>query len=136
MTSRQEEYLMLFAVRNGQERSISEVAELFRVSKPTVCSVSSLLEAQGMIHKGTYGEITLTARGWKYIAPKFCYLPSLTTWLKRDLELPEALAEQEARRMAVLLQPQTLRAFARRLCMGKDHGKTDSFYSNLENTLE
>ena len=70
LTSRQEEYLFLFADRDGRGKGVSEAAEQFQVSKPTAFSISEALEKRGMIEKGNFGEIRLTEEGWNYIAPK------------------------------------------------------------------
>ena len=110
LTSRQEEYLFLFADRDGRGKGISEAAEQFRVSKPTAFSISGALEERGMIEKGSFGEIRLTERGWSYIAPKLDSLNVLTEWLECGLGLPPVVAEQEARRMVVNLLPETVSA--------------------------
>ena len=112
LTSRQEEYLFLFADRDGRGKGVSEAAEQFQVSKPTAFSISEALEKRGMIEKGNCGEIHLTEEGWSYIAPKLGYLNVLTEWLESDLGLAPVLAEQEARRMVVSLLPETVRAMA------------------------
>ncbi len=112
LTSRQEEYLFLFADRDGRGKGVSEAAEQFQVSKPTAFSISEALEKRGMIEKGNFGEIRLTEEGWSYIAPKLGYLNVLTEWLESDLGLAPVLAEQEARRMVVSLLPETVRAMA------------------------
>lgn len=110
LTSRQEEYLLLFADRDGRGKGVSEAAEQFQVSKPTAFSISEALEKRGMIEKGNCGEIRLTEDGWRYIEPKLPSLSALTEWLGSDLGLTPVLAEQEARRMVVSLLPETVNA--------------------------
>lgn len=113
LTERQEEYLLLFAMRNGQDKCISEAAELFRVSKPSAFSVTEMLEARGMIQKGTHGEVRLTKLGWDYIHGKLQHQRELSVWLSSGLGLAPVTAEQEARRMVTCLSPETLEAILR-----------------------
>lgn len=70
MTSRQEEYLMLFAVRSSSGCCIANASEEFGVSKATVSHLSTALEEMGMIRKGDYGKIELTERGLAQIQDK------------------------------------------------------------------
>lgn len=114
LTQRQEEYLLLFADRDGKCKGISEAAELFQVSKPTAFNMSEALEERGLIVKSSFGEIRLTESGWAYISSRLEYLYTLIEWLESDLGLPPLLAEQEARRMVVVLAPETVAAMAQR----------------------
>ncbi len=113
LTLRQEEYLLFFASRDGQLKSISEAAEQFHVSKPSVFKVSEALEAQGMIVRGMMGEITLTEEGWEYISPKFEQQRTLTEWLEISLGLEPLAAERESRRIIVSLEIETVEGLVR-----------------------
>lgn len=110
MTSRQEEYLMLFAVRSSSGCCIANASEEFGVSKATVSHLSTALEEMGMIRKGDYGKIELTERGLAQIQDKLEHAEKIESWLVSGLGLTPNLAEHEARRMAVSLKHETLEA--------------------------
>ena len=129
LTQRQEEYLLLFADRDGKCKGISEAAELFQVSKPTAFNMSEALEERGLIVKSSFGEIRLTESGWAYISSRLEYLYTLIEWLESDLGLPPLLAEQEARRMVVVLAPETVAAVAQRW------KKSEQRYSRVRLTI-
>lgn len=119
MTERQREYLLLFAARNGLDRSISEASEVFGVSKPSVLSVAGALERCGMLHKSRFGEMNLTEKGWETIRTQYDQQRTLTRWLMTTLSLTPIDAEHEARRMVVTLRPDTLDKLVERLCPAK-----------------
>ena len=108
LTPRQEEFLLFFAARSGYENSISEAALRFDVTKTTVSVVSSALVRTGMIVKSDLGEIALTPAGRRYILPKLQSARALAVCLTSRLGLLPYAAENEARKMAVYLQPETI----------------------------
>lgn len=134
MTSRQEEYLMLFAQRSANGCCIANASEEFGVSKATVSHLSTALEQMGLILKKDFGSIELTEQGHSYIQPKLERAKKLEAWMVTGLGLAPNLAEHEARRMVVSLREETLEAMIRRW----DHGEasqstqgTDAFFLSL-----
>ncbi len=113
LTPKQEEYLLLFAVRDGHDKCISEAAKQFCVSKPTAIRVSSALEEQGMINRGARGEISLTEKGRGHVAEKLENMFALADMMSTRLGIVPASAEREARRMVVSLEEETVNAILR-----------------------
>ena len=113
MTNRQEEYLLLFAVRSSSGGCIANASEEFGVSKATASHLSTALEELGMIRKSDYGRIELTELGYAQIMEKLNRAKELETWMVSGLGLAPNLAEHEARRMVVTLKPETVEAIIR-----------------------
>lgn len=113
MTNRQEEYLLLFAVRSSSGGCIANASEEFGVSKATASHLSTALEELGMIRKSDYGRIELTELGYAQIREKLNRAKELETWMVSGLGLAPNLAEHEARRMVVTLKPETVEAIIR-----------------------
>ena len=114
LTPRQMEYLRFFAERDGKTASITAAAEQFKVAKSTVSQLSHTLTEMGLIRKGTYGVIELTEQGRQYVMPRMDEQQQLVDWMTGELGMPPVLAEQEARKMITLLQPETVEAILRR----------------------
>ena len=110
LTPRQMEYLRFFAERNGKTASITAAAEQFKVAKSTVSQLSHTLTDMGLIEKKSYGVIELTDLGRQYVMPRMNEQQQLTDWMTGELGMPPVLAEQEARKMITLLQPETVDA--------------------------
>ena len=115
LTSRQEEYLLLFAERDGQDKCITTVAEQLHVSKPSVFNCSEALIGHGMIDKKAGGEITLTRRGWSYISAKLTSAKELSGLMESELGMDASLADQEARHMVVSLKEETVMQIMKQL---------------------
>lgn len=110
LTNRQKEYLLLYALRNGRDRGITEASEIFQVSKTSAFMVTSVLEEQGMIQKTVNGVIQLTQLGWQAIQKELSYQQELARWLSADLGLVPVKADQAARHMAIYLEEEALKA--------------------------
>lgn len=108
LTERQKEYLMLYAIRNGRDRWLTEAAKAFQVSKPSAHSITDLLEKRGMVRRTQGGEIELTREGWDSIQTELHYQAALFRWFTAELGMEPVIAEQESRRMATALRPETL----------------------------
>ncbi len=133
MTNRQEEYLLLFAVRSSSGGCIANASEEFGVSKATASRLSTALEEMGMIHKSDYGKIKLTELGYGHIKEKLKRAKELEAWMVSGLGLAPNLAEYEARRMVVTLKQETVEAIIRDW---QQHKQTqtmvqDDFFSHL-----
>lgn len=134
MTNRQEEYLLLFAVRSSTGGCIANASEEFGVSKATASHLSTALEGMGMIRKSDYGKIELTELGYAQIMEKLNRAKELESWMVSGLGLAPNLAEHEARRMVVTLKPETLDAIIRNWQQPKQTQKVpvrDDFLSHL-----
>lgn len=118
LTNRQKEYLLLYALRNGRDRGITEAAEVFQVSKTSAFMVTSVLEEQGMIQKDVNGVIRLTESGWEAIRNELRYQRELARWLASDLGLIPMKADQAARHMAVYLEEEALEAILAHVRIG------------------
>ena len=125
LTERQKEYLMLYAMRNGRDRWLTEAAKAFQVSKPSAHSITDLLEKRGMVRRTQNGEIELTQRGWDSIQTELHYQASLFRWFTAELGMEPVIAEQESRRMATALRPETLESILRFTCTGKPSVSAD-----------
>ena len=110
LTPRQMEYLRFFAERDGKTASITAAAEQFKVAKSTVSQLSHTLTEMGLIRKQAYGVIELTELGRQCVMPRMNEQQQLTDWMTGALGMPPVLAEQEARKMITLLQPETVDA--------------------------
>lgn len=110
LTPRQEEYLLLFATLNGNERFISDAATYFQVSKPTVSSIITALIKHGVLQKTNWGELALTKSGESYIAKKLGQWSKLSDWLREELGLTPLQAEKDARCMVSTLPQATIEA--------------------------
>ena len=110
LTPRQMEYLRFFAERNGRTASITAAAEQFKVAKSTVSQLSHTLTEMGLIEKKSYGVIELTDLGRQYVMPRMNEQQQLVDWMTGELGMPPVLAEQEARKMITMLQPETVEA--------------------------
>lgn len=108
MTDRQLEYLLLFATQSSKGRCISNAAAEFNVTMASASHVGTTLEREGLIRKCRGGVLELTDRGRELIAPKVVQMKCLEEWLEIEYGLPPSQAEQEARRMVVALQADTV----------------------------
>ena len=125
LTPRQMEYLRFFAERDGKTASITAAAEQFKVAKSTVSQLSHTLTEMGLIRKKSYGVIELTDLGRQYVMPRMNEQQQLVDWMTGELGMPPVLAEQEARKMITLLQPETVEAIlchAKEACPGGQRG--------------
>lgn len=119
LTAKQIEYLLLFATWHGYGYSISEAANRFGVRLPTASRMVDILYENGCLIKESSGLIQLTDEGMEIIRPLLKPLNRLTIWLESDVGLPPCQAEQEARRMIVSLEPDSITAMLRYVNAGK-----------------
>lgn len=67
LTDSNEDYLeaiLILKEKNGVVRSV-DIAKLLNVSKPGVNKAMNVLKENGLIEKETYGDITLTKKGFE-----------------------------------------------------------------------
>mgnify|MGYP004568803969 CR=1 FL=1 len=113
LTAKQIEYLLLFATWHGYDYSISEAANRFGVRLPTASRMVDILCENGCLIKESSGLIQLTEESMGIIRPLLHPLNRLTVCLESDVGLPPRQAEQEARRMIVSLEPDSITSMRR-----------------------
>lgn len=113
LTAKQIEYLLLFATWRGYDYSISKAANRFGVRLPTASRMVDILCENGGLIKEISGLIQLTEESMGIIRPLLQPLNRLTVWLESDVGLPPHQAEQEAQRMIVSLELDSITSMLR-----------------------
>lgn len=90
-----EAILMLGGTTSDPIRSV-EVANSLEVSKASVNKAIGLLKSRGLVDQPYYGDITLTAEGYKYAKAIYKRHRYLTAFLNKALGIPKQRAEEEA----------------------------------------
>lgn len=113
LTAKQIEYLLLLATWRGYDYSISKAANRFGVRLPTASRMVDILCENGGLIKESSGLIQLTEESMGIIRPLLQPLNRLTVWLESDVGLPPHQAEQEAQRMIVSLELDSITSMLR-----------------------
>lgn len=121
MTDRQEECLLLLAKMSNNDRCITIAAEELGVKKSTVSNLSTILEKEGYISKGTFGEVKLTELGRAFVEPRLELVRTTEKHLEVEYGVPPNLAESAARRIIVAMGADVLDIINRKAGAGREH---------------
>lgn len=116
MTESLEMYLETIGLLHERNRlaRVTDIARELKVSKPSVHAALHELEKRGLIEHESYGEVFMTEEGRAAAGRIRERHELLTAFLRDDLGVPPAIAEQDACRMEHIVSPETLEAIARR----------------------
>ncbi|WP_317854448.1 hypothetical protein [Chakrabartyella piscis] len=130
LTTRQEQYLLLFATVSGVDRTLAGAAKYFEVSKPSAFHIIENLIKEDMLEKQVDKEIIVTPLGLEYIQEKYERGVLFSKWMQTSLRLVPLQAEKEARRLVTILEEETLQAMTkniRDIAMPKNPTDIDDF---------
>ncbi len=116
MTESLEMYLETIGLLHERNRlaRVTDIARELGVSKPSVHAALHELERRGLIEHESYGEVFMTEEGRLAAAKIRERHELLTAFLRDDLGVSPAIAEQDACRMEHIVSQETLEAIARR----------------------
>ena len=90
-----EAIVMLGGTADKSVRSV-DIAKQLDVSKASVNKSIGLLKEKGFVDQPYYGDVTLTEKGYAYGSKVYKRHRYLTTFMSKELGIPEEVAEEEA----------------------------------------
>ena len=99
LTARQEEFLIFFAAYTSSENYVTEAAECFHVSKPTVSVLCSVLAKYHMLVKNETEGFSITPEGREYIHDKVIDSLFIAKFFCENFGMTPLTAEAEARKL-------------------------------------
>ena len=97
MTRTKIQYLLAIALLcEQQEVRMTDVSRLLKVTKPSVHRMLGELSELELVHYQPRGKITLTEKGQAAARRYTAQRSALTRWLKRELAIDEAQADEGA----------------------------------------
>jgi len=103
------ENIYRFELKDGQAR-VADIARVMGVSNPSVTKAMTHLMEEGMVIKESYGPVTLTESGRTRARKIYEKHQLITRFLLSTLELPPAVAEENACRMEHVLNGDMIEA--------------------------
>lgn len=112
MTSPLEDYLkaiLVLSIRN-ETVGVEDIASFLDVTRPSVHRAVQVLKEADYLDSEAYGEIKLTPAGESHAATLLRRHKMIKRFLEQTLSVPERLAEEDACRMAHMLNRETVDA--------------------------
>lgn len=103
------ETILMLQKEHGHAHS-TDIAKSLKVSKPSVTKAMNSLKSKGLIHKESYGPISLTKEGFKYSESIFLKHELINKFLVKSLNLSEKEALDNACRMEHVISDEMLEA--------------------------
>ena len=111
----QEEYLKTMYILKNKEKEIrvTDIANVMRISKPSVNKAIKILKENKLINYETYGKIELTHEG-EDLAKKLLEAYDIVyLFLKDIIDLDEEVAQSEAEKIKLVMSDNTLNSLAK-----------------------
>lgn len=124
LTASLEDYLEMIYIlkQSGGAAGITNIANAFLISKPSVSKAVNTLKAKGYVVQEKYGKIDLTEKGLEEAKSIYGRHTTLNKFLTEVLKVDSRVAEIDACKLEHILSKETL-------------GKIEEFLKNNKNTV-